>query len=57
MNSQPGTPMSGWDEVPTWPDPPAGGSYHELTDNGLGALIGWLSGAGRLVRSPDRLPT
>ncbi|KXK58089.1 hypothetical protein AWW66_31880 [Micromonospora rosaria] len=46
---------STWDDVPVRDDPPGSG-YHELTDNGLGALIGWLSGAGRLVRCPDRLP-
>lgn len=55
MNSRPGTLMNGWDEVPTRADPPTDG-YYELTENGQGALIGWLSGAGRLVRCPDRLP-
>jgi hypothetical protein len=55
VDSRPNALLDGWDDVPTLADPPADG-YYELTDNGLGALIGWLSGAGRLVRCPDRLP-
>ncbi|MFI6819792.1 DUF5956 family protein [Micromonospora sp. NPDC050187] len=49
------TATPGWDDVPVLDDPPGDG-YYELTENGWGAIIGWFSGVGRMVRCPDRLP-
>ncbi|MFI6230108.1 DUF5956 family protein [Micromonospora echinospora] len=54
-NDQPATGTPAWDDVLTRDNPPGDG-YYELTENGWGALIGWLSGVDRMVRCPDRLP-
>lgn len=52
-DDQPAPAAPTWDDVPTLDEPPGPG-YHELTENGWGALIGWLSGVDRMVRCPER---
>ncbi|MFS8095779.1 hypothetical protein LFM09_01450 [Lentzea alba] len=43
--------MSSWDEAKVVEEVPAG--YVELTENGFGAMVGWLAGMRNVVRLPD----